>query len=175
MEKNLTLPETAGQRKEAFSAETQRELTRALLEKLDTEGLDLKTYSPLTLAFIGDSIFDLLIRTMVVREANTSNHVLHRKASGYVKAESQSVMAEGILPLLNREEHQIYLRGRNAKPATMAKHASVADYRRATGFEALMGSLYLQKRYDRMVELAAAGLYYLQNQGSRDPDGGRKK
>lgn len=129
-----------------------------LKEKLDTTGLDLRTYSPLTLAFVGDGVYDLIIRTMIVGEANTNNNLLHRKTSALVKAHTQAVMAEEILPLLSEEEAQVYRRGRNAKMATMAKNATVSDYKKATGFEALMGYLYLKGEHERMLTLIAAGL-----------------
>lgn len=134
------------------------ELSDALIQKLDTSDLDLRTYSPLTLAFIGDSIYDLLIRTMVVKQANQSNHALHKKCARMVKAETQSKMMDGILELLTEEEMQVFRRGRNAKMATMAKHASMTDYKKATGFEALLGYLYLKGDKKRLLELVAAAL-----------------
>ncbi len=133
-------------------------LSKELEEKLDTKDLDLRTYSPLTLAFIGDGIYDLLIRTMVVKEANRSNHMLHKTCARLVKAETQSMMMDGLLELLTEEEEQVYKRGRNAKMVTMAKNASMADYKKATGFEALMGYLYLKDDKDRLLELVAAAL-----------------
>lgn len=134
------------------------ELSKELEEKLDTKNLDLRTYSPLTLAFIGDSIYDLIIRTMVVKEANRSNHVLHKKCAKLVKAETQSIMMDGLLELLTEEEEHIYKRGRNAKMATMAKNAPMSDYKKATGFEALMGYLYLKGEQERLLQLVAAAL-----------------
>lgn len=115
--------------------------------------VDINTYSPLTLAYIGDGIYDLVIRTLVVGAGNTRASRLHRETSRVVKAPAQSAAMEVIEPLLTEEEHRIYLRGRNAKSATAAKNASIAEYRRATGFEALMGYLYLTDRTERMLEL----------------------
>lgn len=137
-------------------------LAEELEQKLDTSDLDLRTYSPLTLAFIGDGIYDLIIRTMIVKESNRSNHVLHKQCARLVKAETQSLMMEALLELLTEEEQQVYKRGRNAKMATMAKNASMGDYKRATGFEALMGYLYLKGEKQRLLELVAAGLDYYQ-------------
>lgn len=134
------------------------ELSKELERKLDTKQLDLRTYSPLTLAFIGDSIYDLMIRTMVVKEANRSNHVLHKKCARLVKAETQSMMMDGLLSLLTEEEEHVYKRGRNAKMTTMAKNASMLDYKKATGFEALMGYLYLKGENGRLLQLVAAAL-----------------
>ncbi len=122
------------------------------------EDKDLRTYSPLTLAYIGDSIYDLVIRTILVKKANCPVNRLHRQASALVKAGAQSKMMERIEPVLTPEELKIYKRGRNAHSATMAKHATMADYRRATGFEALMGYLYLKEDYGRMLALIRLGI-----------------
>ncbi len=122
------------------------------------EDKDLRTYSPLTLAYIGDSIYDLVIRTILVKKANCPVNHLHRKASALVKAGAQSKMMEVIEPVLKEEEKRVYKRGRNAHSATMAKHATMADYRRATGFEALMGYLYLKEDYGRMLDLIRLGI-----------------
>lgn len=119
---------------------------------------DVRSYSPLALAYIGDGIYDLVIRTLVVGRGNTKASRLHHRTSQYVMAHAQSAMMEYILPLLNDEEKTVYRRGRNAKSVTMAKHATMGDYRRATGFEALMGYLYLTDQNERMLDLVAAGL-----------------
>lgn len=115
-------------------------------------------YSPLTLAYIGDAIYELVIRTILVREANTQVNKLHKKASSLVKAETQSLMIESLEQVFTEEEMRIYKRGRNAKSFTSAKNASIVDYRRATGFEAVMGYLYLKGDYDRIIDLVHAGI-----------------
>ena len=120
--------------------------------------VDIRTYSPLTLAYIGDGIFDLVIRTLVVAKGNTSANQLHRTTSRIVKAHSQAMMVQALLDILTPEETDVYRRGRNAKSHTMAKNATVADYRNATGFEALMGYLYLTKQENRMMELISYGM-----------------
>ncbi len=127
-------------------------------ECFDIKDVDIRTYSPLTLAFIGDGIYDLIIRTMIVGRGNTKASQLHQHTSHLVKAHSQSVMIEYILPHMTEEEEAVYKRGRNAKSPTMAKNATMADYRRATGFEALMGYLYLSDRFERIMELVSIGL-----------------
>ena len=115
--------------------------------------------SPLVLAFIGDSIFDLVIKTYLLdTKGNMQVNKLNRFASNIVKAQSQSEMIGIIEPLLSPAEEAVYKRGRNAKSYTSAKNASISDYRRATGFEALMGYLYLEGEYERMVQLIKAGL-----------------
>ena len=119
---------------------------------------DIKTYSPLTLAYIGDSIFDLLIRTMLVERGNEQVNRLHQRASKMVKATAQKEMVQAIMELLTDEEVTIYKRGRNAKSATSAKNASVTYYRIATGFEALIGYLYLTEQMERIYYLVKEAL-----------------
>ena len=134
------------------------ELKKGFHEAFHLEEKDLRTYSPLTLAYIGDGVYELVIRTVLVKKGNCPVNQLHRKASSLVKAASQSAMMEFIEPMLTEEEHSVYRRGRNAHSLTMAKHATMADYRRATGFEALMGYLYLKEDFCRIVELVRAGI-----------------
>lgn len=122
-------------------------------EQFDIGEVDLRTYSPLALAYIGDGIFDLVIRSIVVDHGNTKASDLHRRTSHIVKANTQAKMLDVMLPHLSEEEVSIYRRGRNAKSPTMAKNATMADYRKATGFEALMGYLYLEDKFERIVEL----------------------
>lgn len=129
-----------------------------ILGKFGIELKDIRSYSPLALAYIGDGIYDLVIRSMVVGEGNTHVNDLHRHTSRIVKAHAQSELIGEILPELTEEEVAVYKRGRNAKSATMAKNATVGDYRRATGFEALMGYLYLEDKTERMMELILTGL-----------------
>ena len=129
-----------------------------LEEQFGLPELTLRQYSPLTQAYIGDAIYDLIIRTMIVRQGNTQVNKLHRHASSLVKAGAQSKMMELLEPDLTEEELAVYKRGRNAHSPTMAKHATMADYRRATGFEALMGYLYLKEDYSRIVELVRKGI-----------------
>ena len=120
--------------------------------------INLQSYSPLTLAYIGDSIFDLCIRTLVVEQGNRSPNSLHRDASRLVNAAAQSAMADAIMPDLTEEEVNVFKRGRNAKSYTTAKNATVADYRKATGLEALFGYLYLKDETDRLLTLLKMGL-----------------
>ena len=129
-----------------------------LKEQIALKDTNHRTYSPLKLAYIGDGVYELVIRTILVKKANCPVNRLHKKASSLVKASAQSGMMEAIEPLLTDEEKNVYRRGRNAHSATMAKHATMADYRRATGFEALMGYLYLKEDFSRILELVRAGL-----------------
>ena len=91
-------------------------------------------------------------------KGNTRAGELHKRTSQIVKAHTQAEMMEVLLPLLTEEEADIYRRGRNAKSPTMAKNATMSDYRKATGFEALMGWLYLQDEFERLVELVKTGV-----------------
>ena len=128
-----------------------------LKEEFQLEDQDLRTYSPLTLAYIGDSIFDLVIRTLLVKHGNCPPQKL-------VKASAQAEMIENLMPVLSEEEITIYKRGRNAKSYTKAKNATVADYRKATGLEALMGYLYLKEDTKRIIELIKTGLDMAESQ-----------
>jgi len=134
------------------------DIDRYIKEQFKIEDVDIRTYSPLTLAYIGDGIFDLLIRSVIVGRGNTKPASLHHRTSKIVKAETQAKLAVAIEDLLSEEEESVYRRGRNAKSYTTAKNASVSDYRKATGFEALCGYLYLLNRFDRMTELTMIGL-----------------
>lgn len=134
------------------------ESLRYFKEQFQLADVDVRTYSPLALAYIGDSIYDLLVRTMIMSEGNMPVQQLHRKASGLVKAARQSQMMEKILLHLTEEEERVYKRGKNAKPHTIARNASLSDYHRATGFEAVMGYLYLSGDMKRIVDLVKIGL-----------------
>lgn len=129
-----------------------------LKELFHLEDQDLRSYSPLTLAYIGDGVYELIIRTILVKKGNCPVNRLHKKASSLVKAGAQSTIMEVIEEELTPEELSVYRRGRNAHSPTMAKHATMADYRRATGFEALMGYLYLKEDYTRMLTLVRMGI-----------------
>lgn len=129
-----------------------------LKELFHLEDQDLRSYSPLILAYIGDGVYELIIRTILVKKGNCPVNRLHKKASSLVKAGAQSAIMEVIEEELTPEELSVYRRGRNAHSPTMAKHATMADYRRATGFEALMGYLYLKEDYTRMLTLVRMGI-----------------
>ena len=122
--------------------------------------VDIKEYSPLTLAYIGDCIYDLIIKSLVIRQVQK----LHQKTSSYVQASAQSKMMRTMQEHLTEEEHAVYKRGRNAKSVSPAKNQSITDYRRATGFEALLGYLCLKKEWKRMLELVKIGLDSIKEQ-----------
>ena len=133
-----------------------------LLEQIKTTfqcgKVDVRAYSPLTLAYIGDAVYDLVIRTVVVERANRAANELHKRTVKYVQAGVQAAMIEALADELTEDEKAVYKRGRNAKSHTSAKNASIQDYRKATGFEALMGFLYLNGQTDRMLHLIQAGI-----------------
>lgn len=119
---------------------------------------DIRTYSPLALAYIGDAVYDLIIRTVVVERANRPVNELHRIVVKYVSANAQSRIVQALTERFTEEEQAVYRRGKNSKPHTTAKNASVADYLKATGFEAVIGYLYLTDRMERALELVRKGL-----------------
>lgn len=138
-------------------------LTSDIWDVLGLKSVSSRQLSPLVLAYIGDSIFDLVVKTKIVTAGNTQVNKMNRAASSIVKAESQSKMIGYLEDKLTEEEGSVYKRGRNAKSYTSAKNASISDYRRATGFEALMGYLYLSGQYERMCELIKDALDWLEN------------
>lgn len=142
--------------------EESMSLLKQLKKGFEWEEVDIRTYSPLALAYIGDSIYDVVIRTVIVERGNRSTKELHKAAVGYVNAGTQARMIEVLQEFLTKEEQEIYRRGRNAKSSSVAKNASVTDYRKATGMEALLGYLYMQDRMDRAIELVKLGLEQLE-------------
>ena len=114
---------------------------------------ELRGYSSLGLAYIGDCIYELFVRTMVVTKGNDKANHYHQKTISYVNAAAQTAMMEKIKPLLTDEERAVFRRGKNAKSPSPAKNESSHDYHIATGFEALMGYLYLSGQMERLEEL----------------------
>ena len=118
----------------------------------------LRGISSIGLAHMGDAVFELLVRGWLCQHGKATGIGLHQATIQLVRAEQQAACAEKILPMLTEEELAAYKRGRNAKSATTAKHATMIDYRMATGFEALIGYLYLQAQHNRLLELIRDGL-----------------
>lgn len=127
-------------------------------EVLKLNEVDADSYSPLALAYIGDAIYELVIRTKVMNHGSMQVNKMHKRTAGLVKAEAQASFYKVLEEDLTDEEKAVYRRGRNAKSVTMAKNATMRDYRMATGFEALMGWLYLKGNIDRIAELVAMAL-----------------
>lgn len=127
-----------------------RELTVAEKGLSET---DIRMYNPLVLAYIGDAVYDTFVRSMLVSEGSVQVAKLHKRAVGYVQAKAQANIMEKLHDTLTAEEQDIVRRGRNTKSATVPKNADINDYRYATGFEALIGYLYLTGNMKRLMEL----------------------
>lgn len=112
-----------------------------------------RTLSPVTLAFVGDAVYSLYVREKLVLSTDFSTGTLQKLTSEEVSAHGQSALLERLIPRFTQEEADIFRRGRNAKKPTKSKNASVAEYNRSTGFEAVIGFLYLTGRYSRIDEL----------------------
>lgn len=123
-----------------------------------------ESYSPLALAYIGDSVFDVIVRTIAVSRVNKQVNKYHRDVSKIVCAPAQARMILAIQDQLTEEEQAVYKRGRNAKSYTKAKNASTIDYRNATGFEALLGYLYLKEDFLRLTNVVKMSLEVLENE-----------
>ena len=128
----------------------------------ETGEADIRTYSPLGLAFVGDAVYSLIVRTMVMEKGNTPVDRLHRKVSSYARASYQSALAAEIAEKLSEEEAEVYRRGRNAKSHAAPKNATTGDYHRSTGLEALIGYLYLSGKEERIFELMKNGMEALE-------------
>lgn len=123
-------------------------------EKADTAA----NYSPLVLAYMGDAVYELLIRDRIVRSGNRQVNKMHHEAVHYVKASTQARLAQLLEAELSEDERAVMKRGRNAHSNTMAKNASMIDYRMATAFEALLGYLWLSGAQKRLTSLVKTGL-----------------
>lgn len=119
---------------------------------------DLRTYSPLALAFLGDAVFSLFVRTTVLARGNRQAQKLHNETTRLVRAQKQAVVGRAIYDLLTAEEKKVYRRGRNSHPLHHAKGASLEEYLQATALETLCGYLFLQGKMDRLAELLRTGL-----------------
>ncbi|MBE5981604.1 MAG: ribonuclease III [Paenibacillaceae bacterium] len=129
-------------------------------DTLQLKNVDITSYSPLALAYIGDAVYELIIRTKVMNHGSTQVNNMHKKSARLVNAKAQADIIRSLVEgeELTPEEIAVYKRGRNAKSATTAKHATVADYRTATGFEALCGYLYLSGKLERLIWVVSRGL-----------------
>lgn len=115
--------------------------------------LEAKKLSPQILAFVGDGVYSLFIRQKLTLTMKGKCNNLHNLTTNYVKAKGQSNSVEKILPLLKDEELEVFKRGRNYKTNSVAKHSTLIEYKRATGFECLIGYLYLIGQDERLIEL----------------------
>lgn len=120
--------------------------------------VDIRTYSPLTLAYIGDAVFEVIIRTLIVERGQRAANELHRHTTGIVCAQTQAKLIEAVQEHLTQEEQEIYRRGRNTRTNSSAKNASLSDYHKATGFEALCGYLFLKDDTARITQIVRQAL-----------------
>ncbi|MBS4900191.1 MAG: ribonuclease III [Clostridiales bacterium] len=151
---------------------TETDKTLSFCDKIVKEVLggedknpDPRLVSPLLLAYVGDSIFDLVVRTALIKQGNRQVNKVNRSAITYVKAASQAKMAAAFNELMTEEEKRILKAGKNAKPNTKAKNASLTEYHTATGLEAMFGYLYLQGEMDRIIELVRLGMEHIDKEG----------
>jgi ribonuclease-3 family protein len=123
------------------------------LEQFNFTENDINNMAPLVLAYIGDAVYEVFIRTLLISEGNTPVNVLHKRSINYVKAKAQSDIVHRLMEHLNQDELDVVRRGRNAKSGTIPKNADVTEYKYATGFESLIGYLYLKKDTTRLMEV----------------------
>ena len=149
MKKSGENPGCVGER----SREEMPDLAEVIASGMNLPEKDWSQYPPLSLAWIGDTVYDLIVRSILLRRGMTQTDRLHRKAAGIVNARAQAEAMVRIRERLTEEEQVIYRRGHNAKPAHKAKNADMSEYLEATAFECLVGWLYLNGRYERILEL----------------------
>lgn len=132
-------------------------------QKMDLGAVDVNELSPLVLAYIGDAVYDLCIREYVLSHGSRQINKMNKHKTALVCARAQSELIGWLISenLLTEREIGIFKRGRNTKSVTHSKNSSIQDYRRATGFEALIGALYLEEELERMIELIAKGIEHL--------------
>lgn len=114
---------------------------------------NVSLYPVLSLALVGDAVYELFVRTKLLKTSGAAAHTLHKRAIAFVKAAGQAESMQALLDVLTEKEITIYKRGRNAKSPTVPKNADLTQYRIATGFETLMGYLYLDAQHERLNEL----------------------
>lgn len=136
--------------------------------ELETGEQDIKSYSPLVFAYIGDCVYELIIRCKLVLDANEQVQKLHKKATSLVKAETQARIIVAVMDELEEDEVAVYKRARNAKQHTTPKNGKLGEYHKATGFEAVVGYLYLLGREDRILYLVKKGLDILSKEAEEN-------
>ena len=151
----------------------EESLRSLILKEFPHDEVDIRTYSPSTLAFLGDAVYSLVIRTILVSKGNRQVEKLHNETTYYVRAQQQAEIGMAVYDRMTEEEKKIYRRGRNSNPYHHAKSASMEEYLQATALEALCGYLYLQDREERLIELLREGIARTDKKGklgARRPD-----
>ncbi len=136
----------------------ERSMLSQIHKEFGSGGVDIRTYSPLTLAYIGDAVFEIIIRTLIVEKGQRAANTLHRHTTKIVCAQTQAKMIEAVYESLTEEEQEVYSRGKNTKTNSSAKNASLSDYHKATGFEALCGYLFLKDNMERITQIIGQSL-----------------
>lgn len=148
---------------ETEKKETAEGLFSAILNQLHVSPEGGTNYSPLVLAYIGDAFYELTVRTKVISGGNASVNTLNSKATHLSKAVTQGKIARLLLEGdLTEEEERIFKRGRNAHPASTSRRAAIAEYHMATGYESLIGWLYVNGQTERALELIVLGFARLE-------------
>ncbi len=133
--------------------------TKELLAQANIgKAMNAREYSPLALAYIGDAVYEVLIRTVVIGIGNSRVNKYHQTTKEYVQAKGQAEFYNHIKEILTEKEEDIFKRGRNAKSSSSAKNTDILTYRYATGVEALIGYLYIDQDIDRILEIMQYGL-----------------
>lgn len=132
--------------------------------KFNINERDVDQLSPLVLAYIGDAVYEVFIRTLIISKGNSPVNKLHKESISFVKAKAQSDIIHRILETLTQEEQDVVRRGRNAKSGTIPKNADVTEYKYATGFESLIGYLYLKRQYERLLQVLEMCITEVKNQ-----------
>jgi len=135
-----------------------------VIKEYDLNTDAVSQYSPLVLAYIGDAVYEVFVRTLLISEGNAPVHKLHKRSIEYVKAKAQSDLVHRIMEFLTPEEQDIVRRGRNAKSGTIPKNADVTEYKYATGFESLIGFLFLKRDYTRLLQVMKMAIPQNKNQ-----------
>lgn len=123
------------------------------LLKIDRSEEEINLLSPLVWAYVGDAVYELYIRKKLVNESNMKPHKLHMEAIKHVKAKSQAENLQEIYDYLNDEEREIVRRARNTQNHHLPKNSNVQEYMYSTAYEALIGYLFLTKKYDRLKKI----------------------
>lgn len=124
-----------------------------IIENKADKNIDILTYSPVALAYIGDSVYETYIRSLAMCHGNKKVEALHKEVTAFSRASTQAVLLDILLEKLSDEEISIFKRGRNASKHSQAKHQKLSDYKKSTGFEALIGWLYMKGEDCRVLEL----------------------
>lgn len=144
----------------------QKSILLRIKEEFRLGEQELNSYSPLVLAYLGDCVYELIIRTVLVGQANCQVSKLHKKATRYVKAGAQAELIMSVMDILTEEEVDVFRRGKNAKSHTIPKNANAGEYKKATGLEAVIGYLYLKDDMDRALFLIKTGIELMEQQGN---------